>query len=213
MALPLNIKHHAGYVTVSFSVPFKINYASVWHHRFGAKTNSPVVHHFSCAGADSGERSLMMNTPHPKRKGTASQESKVFPRNIQMCFSSLVLEVDCGCLTEGRSRTRMRSFSHKSQKLSILKERTNMQVKCHRTISALMWTKRLKASHPWGKMLYPCIYLYSGCYGFFECPYRPVCTSSTSSLWRTSPGGAWLHWWACTACLRALFLLPGERHP
>ena len=88
-----------------------------------------------------------------------------------------------------------------------------MQVKCHRTIPALTWTKRLKAFHPWGKMLSPCIYLYSGCYGFFKCPYRAVCTSSTSPLWRTSPGGAWLHWWACTARLGALSPLPGERHP
>lgn len=49
-------------------------------------------------------------------------------------------------------------------------KKRNMQVKCHRTISALMSTKRLKAFHPWGKMLYPCIYLYSGCYGFSSVP-------------------------------------------
>lgn len=40
VCLPLNIKHCSGYVTVSFSVLFQINYASVWHRRFGAKTNS-----------------------------------------------------------------------------------------------------------------------------------------------------------------------------
>lgn len=45
-----------------------------------------------------------------------------------------------------------------------------MRVKCHRTICALMWTKRLKAFHPWGKMLSPCIYLYAGCYGFSSVP-------------------------------------------
>jgi len=39
-SLPLNIKPCSAYVTVSFSVLFQINYASVWHHRFRAKTNS-----------------------------------------------------------------------------------------------------------------------------------------------------------------------------
>lgn len=104
-------------------------------------------------------------------------------------------------------------ITFKSEKLSIQKEKRSMHVKCHRTISAFMRTKRLKAFHPGGKTLCPCIYLYSGCYGFFKCPYRAVSTSSTSPLWRTSPGGAWLHWWACKARLRALFLLPGEWHP
>lgn len=37
-------------------------------------------------------------------------------------------------------------------------------------ISALPLTTRLKAFHPWGKMFYPCIYLYSGCYGFSSVP-------------------------------------------
>lgn len=41
---PLAIKRCSGYVTVSFSVLFfQINYASVWHRGFGAKTNSSSV--------------------------------------------------------------------------------------------------------------------------------------------------------------------------
>lgn len=87
VSLLLNIKHCSGYVTVSFSVLFQINYASVWHHRFGAKTNSPLSF-FGCTGGDSGECSLMLNKLS-KGKGTASQNSQVFPWQIQIYSNSL----------------------------------------------------------------------------------------------------------------------------
>lgn len=68
-----------------------------------------------------------------------------------------------------------------------------MQVKCHRTIFCSYVDQKVKAFSSKRKNASPCIYLYCGCYSFFKCPYRAVCTRTTSPLWRTSPHGAALH--------------------
>lgn len=186
--LPLNIKHCSGYVTVSFSVLFQINYASVWYLRFRA-WNKLSFDNFWL------HRRRLQWKPNKlsKGKGTTCEKFTGVPLEHPDLFKFTCKRVDWGCLIGCWNPISLCWFTHKGSKLSVQKEKRNMQVKCHRTISALMWTKRLKAFHPRGKMLFPCIYLYTGCYGFFKCPYRAVCTSSTSPLWRTSPGGAWLH--------------------
>ena len=96
------------------------------------------------------------------------------------------------------------------QQFSFTSKTFNLQIKCHRIVPAPVLTRSLKAFHPWRKTLYSA-FIYTP--ALFKCPHRAVCTCSTSPLWRTSPGGAWLLWWACTVPLRALSLLPGECHP
>lgn len=151
--LPLNIKHCSGYVTVSFSVLFQINYASVWYLRFRA-WNKLSFDKFCLHRRRQRWGFSKSRTNCPRAKGPRAKIHRCSPgtsKFIQIHSYEARLRMLIGCWNP----ISLCWFPYKSSKLSVQKEKRNMQVKCHRTISALMWTKRLKAFHPRGKMLFP----------------------------------------------------------